>query len=66
MTIAATSFDGFAARKWRRPPFFCGFVAKKVTATMSSPSSMVMIYFFWCLWLSSLGLTFNNKWWFFV
>jgi len=28
--------------------FFCGFVAKKVTAAMSSPSSMVVdfIYFF--------------------
>jgi len=60
-TTAATFFDGFAARKWRRPPFLRGFVAKKVTAAMSSPSSMVTI-FFWCLWFSSLRLTFNNKW----
>jgi hypothetical protein len=46
MTVAATFYDGFAARKWRRPPFFCGFVTKKVTATMLSPSFMVTIFFF--------------------
>jgi len=43
-TAATTFFDGFAARKWRHPPFFCGFAMKKVTAAMSSPSSMVMIF----------------------
>jgi hypothetical protein len=43
MTAATTFFDGFAIRKWRPPPFFYGFAAKKVTATMSSPSSMVAI-----------------------
>jgi len=31
-TTAATFFDGFAARKWRRPPSFCGFATKKVMA----------------------------------
>jgi hypothetical protein len=47
MTTAATTFfDGFAIKKWRPPPFFDGFVAKKVTITMSSPSSMVAIFFF--------------------
>jgi hypothetical protein len=45
-TAAATFFDGFATRKWRPSPFFCGFVAKKVTAAMSSPSSMVAVFFF--------------------
>jgi hypothetical protein len=30
-TVAATFFDGFAVRKWRSPPFFCGFAAKMVT-----------------------------------
>jgi len=66
-TIAvATFFDGFATRKWRRLPFFCGFAAMKVTVAMSSPSSMVMIFILLCLWFNSLGLTFNNKWWFFV
>jgi hypothetical protein len=29
-TNAATFFDGFAARKWQPPPFFCGFAVKKV------------------------------------
>jgi hypothetical protein len=23
--VVATFFNGFAARKWRPPPFFCGF-----------------------------------------
>jgi hypothetical protein len=46
MTATATFSDGFAARKWRPPPFFCGFAPKKVTATMSSPSSMVAVFFF--------------------
>jgi hypothetical protein len=45
-TDVATFFDGFVARKWRPPPFFCGFAAKKVMATMSSPSSMVAVFFF--------------------
>jgi hypothetical protein len=44
--VVVTFFDGFVARKWQRPPFLCGFVAKKVTAAMSSPSSMVTIFFF--------------------
>jgi len=42
----ATFFDGFAARKWQGLPFFCGFTAKKVTAAMSSPSSMVADFIF--------------------
>jgi hypothetical protein len=47
MTIAAaTFFDGFAIKKWHPPPFFYGFAAKKVTAAMSSPSSMVVNYIF--------------------
>jgi hypothetical protein len=29
--------------KWGHVPCFCGFVAKKVTAAMSSPSSMVVV-----------------------
>jgi hypothetical protein len=41
-TAAATFFDGFAVKKWRPPPFFYGFAAKKVMAAMSSPSSMVV------------------------
>jgi hypothetical protein len=44
-TTAATFFDGFATWKWRPPPFFCGFAAKKVTAAMLSPSSMVAVFF---------------------
>jgi hypothetical protein len=46
MTTATTFFDGFAARKWRGLPFFCGFAAKKVMAAMSSPSSMVADFIF--------------------
>jgi hypothetical protein len=45
-TTAATFFDGFTARKWRPPPFFCDFATKKVMAAMSSPSSMVAIFIF--------------------
>jgi hypothetical protein len=42
--------------------FFCGFVAKKVTAAMLSPSSMVAVFFFFCsLWFSSLELTINTE-----
>jgi hypothetical protein len=44
-TIAATFFDGFAARKWRPLPFFCGFAVKKVTVAMSPPSFMVAVFF---------------------
>jgi hypothetical protein len=69
MTAAATFFDGFAARKWQPPPFFCGFAMNKVTAAMSSPFSMVNVFIFflcWCLLFSSLELIFNCKWWFFV
>jgi hypothetical protein len=51
MTIVATFFDVFVARKWQTPPFFCGFVVKKVTTTMSSPSSMVAVFFFALLFL---------------
>jgi hypothetical protein len=46
MTVVATFFDGFVARKWQHAPFFCGFVVKKVTATMSSPSFMVVVFLF--------------------
>jgi hypothetical protein len=46
MTTVATFFDGFATRKWRPPPFFCGFAVKKVMVVTSSPSSMVAIFFF--------------------
>jgi len=45
-TTATTFFDGFVVRKWRPSPFFYGFVAKKVTVAMSSPSSMLGIVFF--------------------
>jgi hypothetical protein len=45
-TTTATFFDGFAAKKWQHLPFFCGFATKKVTVAMSSPSSMVTIFFF--------------------
>jgi len=45
MTVATTFFNGFDVRKWCPSPFFYGFGAKKVTATMSSPSSMVAIFF---------------------
>jgi hypothetical protein len=48
-TASVTFFDGFAIKKWRPSPFFGGFVAKKVTATMLSPSSMVAIVFFFFL-----------------
>jgi hypothetical protein len=42
MAASITFFDGFIATKWRHVPF-CGFGAKKVTAVMSSPSSMVVV-----------------------
>jgi len=45
-TVAATFFNGFAVKKWRPSPFFYGFAAKKVTTTMSSPSSMVADFIF--------------------
>jgi hypothetical protein len=45
-TAVATFFDGFAVKKWRPLPFFYGFAAKKVMATMSSPSYMVVDYYF--------------------
>jgi hypothetical protein len=51
MTAAATFFNGFTARKWRPPPFFCGFVAEKVTTTMWSPSSMVAVFLIFSLLL---------------
>jgi len=38
-----TFFDGFAARNWQLAPLFGGFIAKKVTTTMSLPSSMVVM-----------------------
>jgi len=68
-TAAATFFNGFVIRKWRPSPFFYGFITKKVTAAMSSPSSMVAIFFFplcCCLCFSSLELTIGNNWWFLV
>jgi hypothetical protein len=64
---------GFVIRKCRPSPFFYGFVTKKVTAALSSPSSMVAIYLFiyffcccCCLCFSSLKLTIDNNWWFLV
>jgi hypothetical protein len=68
-TAVATFFDSFAVRKWCPPPFFYGFAAKKVTAAMLSPSSMVAILVFslcCCLCFSSLKLTIGNNWWFLV
>jgi hypothetical protein len=44
--VVATFFDGFAIKKWRPPPFFYGFATEKVTAAMSSPSSMVVDFIF--------------------
>jgi hypothetical protein len=52
---------------------FCGFATKKVTATMSSLSSIVVLWrrqwlevifcflFLWCFWFSSLELKINNE-----
>jgi len=53
---------------------FCVFAMKKVMATMSSPSSMVVVlwrrrwlevvfsfFFLWCFWFGSLELTINNE-----
>jgi hypothetical protein len=61
MTTFITFFNGFATKKWRPPPFFGGFVAKKVTTAKLSPSSMVAIFFFFgcSLWFSSLEFTIN-------
>jgi len=42
MTTYVTFFDGFVAQNGTCA--FCGFVAKNVMATMSSPSSMVMVW----------------------
>jgi hypothetical protein len=49
MTTSITFFDGFTTNKWRPLPFFGGFVAKKVTAVMSLPSSMVAVAFLFLL-----------------
>jgi len=49
MTTSVTFFDGFTTNKWRPLPFFGGFVAKKVTAVMSLPSSMVAVAFLFLL-----------------
>jgi hypothetical protein len=45
-TASVTFFNGFATKKWRPSPFFSGFAAKKVTAALSSPYSMVAVVFF--------------------
>jgi len=42
-TTFVTFFDGFVIRNWRVTPFLDGFVAKKVTTTMLSPSFIVVV-----------------------
>jgi hypothetical protein len=42
MIVFVPFFDGFTEKKMATCAFFGGFVVKRVTTTMSSPTSMVV------------------------